>query len=168
MRSEETPWVRLEDYRPSDYRIPKVSMTVAFDPRETIVTTTLTIEPRSGSTPGAPLILDGDDLDLVSAALNDEELAVAGYTSTPNSFVLEKPPAGEFELTLTTRLCPERNTQLMGLYFSEGPILHPVRSGRFSADHLLPRPPGCAFGLHGQAGGRLIGLPHSSGEWQSV
>ena len=112
--------VRLSDYRPTDYRATTVELDFRLDTEETIVVATTTFEPREGTVPGTPLVLDGDELALVSAALDDVKLEGGAYTAEPQRFVLSAPPADRFRLTITTRLEPAKNTKLMGLYRTSG------------------------------------------------
>jgi aminopeptidase N len=112
--------VRLVDYRPTPYAIRTVTLDVALDPEATRVTATLALEPRPGTLPGTPLVLDGDDLTLVALALDGASLAADAYTATPDRLEIAAPPAGPFTLTTTTTLAPAKNTKLMGLYRSSG------------------------------------------------
>ena len=112
--------VHLEDYRPSDYLIPRLSLDFGLDAGSTRVTANLTIERRKDVKPGAPLVLDGDELTLESIALDGKPLAATAFIVNEQALVLKHPPAGRFELTIVTRLAPEANTRLMGLYQSNG------------------------------------------------
>lgn len=118
--SQDNSVVRLEDYTPTPYSIDHVSLTVRLDPLETVVTSTLSIAPREGSSKDAALKLDGDDLVFVSARLNGNVLDAGTYSAAPDQFILNNPPQEAFTLELVTRLAPQKNTQLMGLYRSNG------------------------------------------------
>ncbi len=120
MRTDLASVVRLEDYRPPRYRIPTVELDVRLDGPETLVTATLSLEPASRDDAGAELVLDGDELNLVSASLNGKPLDGDAYAATAERFVLAKPPKKAFTLTLVTKLDPAANTKLMGLYRSSG------------------------------------------------
>ncbi|WP_299472065.1 aminopeptidase N [uncultured Roseibium sp.] len=120
MRSETAPAIRLEDYQPPAYRIEKVHLTVQLDPVETIVTAVLSVTRQPDTTDGTPLVLDGDELILTGAGLNGEDLSTSQYDAAPDRFELLEPPSGPFELSLTTKINPQSNTKLMGLYRSSG------------------------------------------------
>ncbi len=120
MRTDIASVVRLEDYRPPRYRIPRVELDVRLDGPQTLVTATIAFEATSREDAGSELVLDGDELALVSASLNGKALAADAFTATPERFVLAKPPKKPFTLTLVTRLDPAANTKLMGLYRSSG------------------------------------------------
>lgn len=112
--------VRLADYRPTPYTISTVDLDVILDPVQTEVTATLAVSRRDGTAAGTALELDGDELTLVSLALDGVAVPPADYIASPSKLVLPKPPADPFTLTVVTRLAPEKNTKLMGLYRSSG------------------------------------------------
>ncbi len=116
----EAPVVRLSDHRPTDYRATTVDLDFRLDTEETIVVATTTFEPREGTAPGTPLVLDGDELSLVSAELDGAALDEAAFEVDTRRFVLKSPPPTRFRLTITTRLEPAKNTKLMGLYRTSG------------------------------------------------
>ncbi|SFN57885.1 aminopeptidase N [Cohaesibacter marisflavi] len=118
--SQDNSVVRLEDYIPTPYSIDHVSLTVRLDPLETFVTSTLSIAPREGGSEEAALTLDGDDLVFVSARLNGDVLEDSAYSASDEQFILKNPPQEAFTLELVTKLAPQKNTQLMGLYRSNG------------------------------------------------
>ena len=73
MRKDTGQVFRIEDYRPSDYLIPRTSLAFALSPDATLVTAELEVERREGVSPGAPLVLDGDELAFVSLAIDGRE-----------------------------------------------------------------------------------------------
>ncbi len=125
MRTENAPLVRLVDYRPSDFLIDEVLLDVILDPHRTKVTATLRLRPNPAGDPAAPLLLDGDELQLTALSLDDRSLdiddaAAEGLTVTPQMLRLERVPRRPFRLTLTTMIDPSANTKLMGLYRTGG------------------------------------------------
>ncbi|MCJ2124294.1 aminopeptidase N [Methylobacterium sp. J-077] len=118
MRTETPPLIRLEEYRPSDYLIDRVDLDIRLDPHATRIDATLSLRSNPAGRAGAPLHLDGDDLRLVSVALDDTELAADAYTATPSGLSLHAPPQQPFSLRLVTEVDPTANTKLMGLYRS--------------------------------------------------
>jgi aminopeptidase N len=115
--TDSPPTIRREDYRPPDYLIPHIHMTFALEPDATLVTATLTVE-RSGDH-NRPLVLGGDELDLVSVARDGAKLGKRGYTLTDTTLSILDCPV-TFTLEITTRINPAANTKLMGLYVSGG------------------------------------------------
>jgi aminopeptidase N len=121
MRTETGQVISLADYRPTDFVLERVDLTFELDPTETKVEARLIFHRREGVSPDAPLVLDGDELALTSLLFDQIELEAARYTATPDSLVIRDLPASEpFEITITTLINPEANTQLMGLYRSNG------------------------------------------------
>ncbi|PZO81695.1 MAG: aminopeptidase N [Mesorhizobium amorphae] len=110
---------RLEDYRPSAFLIPETRLVFALDPDATLVRSTLSVERREGVDAGAPLVLDGDGLELVSAKLDGAPLDAAAFEATPDRFTLHT-QLERFTLEIETRIAPSKNTVLMGLYRSSG------------------------------------------------
>ena len=120
MRTETgQPVQRLEDYRPTDYVVGTVEMTVRLDPRATRVATTLGCRRRDGASAEAPLILDGDGLRLVSIALDGAPVDAARFEASLDGLTVRDLP-GTFSLTVETEIDPSANTKLMGLYRSRG------------------------------------------------
>ncbi|WP_349370884.1 aminopeptidase N [Salinarimonas sp.] len=120
MRTETAQTVKLSEYRPSDFLIPEVALDIALDPHATRVVARLTVEPNPAGLPDAPLALDGDDLTLVSIALDGAPLSPDAYAANRDGLVIHAPPRRPFSLTIETRLDPTGNTKLMGLYRSRG------------------------------------------------
>ena len=121
MRTETGQVVSLADYRPTDFVLERVDLTFELDPTETKVETRLIFHRREGADPTAPLVLDGDELVLTSLLFDQIEIEPGRYTATPNLLTIRDLPAAEpFEITITTLINPEANTQLMGLYRSNG------------------------------------------------
>jgi aminopeptidase N len=119
MRTEEARPVRLEDYCPPDWRVDTVELDVSLDPAATKVRATLALRP-DGATP-APLILDGDGLDLRALKLDGAALLPEQFVATADRLTIAQPPQRPFRLEIETVVDPSANTQLSGLYRS-GPI----------------------------------------------
>ncbi|HEV7438891.1 MAG TPA: aminopeptidase N [Methylobacterium sp.] len=120
MRTETPPTIRLEDYRPSDHLIDRVDLDVRLAPRETRITAVLALRPNPAGEPGAPLVLDGDDVILLAIDLDGQTLPPDAYAATPSGLTLHRPPARPFTLRIETQVDPTANTKLMGLYRSSG------------------------------------------------
>ena len=68
MRTEEPRAIALKDYRAPDYRISEIALDFILDPQATRVTATSKVA-RTGAA-GAPLVLNGEHMMLVSAAID--------------------------------------------------------------------------------------------------
>jgi aminopeptidase N len=121
MRTETGQVTSLADYRPTDFVLERVDLTFELDPTETKVEARLIFHRREGTSPNAPLVLDGDELVLSSVLFDQIEIDSERYTATPDLLTIHDLPASDpFEITITTLINPEANTQLMGLYRSNG------------------------------------------------
>lgn len=121
MRTETGQVVSLADYRPTEFVLERVDLTFELDPTDTKVEARLIFHRREGADVTAPLVLDGDDLVLSSVLFDQIELEPERYSATARSLTIRDLPAAEpFEITITTLINPEANTQLMGLYRSNG------------------------------------------------
>jgi aminopeptidase N len=118
MRTEEARPVRLKDYRPPDWLVDAVHLDVALDPSATQVRATLTLRPNGNGAAPAPLVLDGDGLNLRALKLDGAALAAEQFVATPDQLTIAQPPQRSFELEIETVVDPSANTQLSGLYRS--------------------------------------------------
>ena len=101
MRTDTGQVFRLEDYRASDYLIPRTQLVFSLSPDRTKVVAELTIERRPGADAAAPLILDGDGLVLVRVEIDGVALQPADYQTTPDRLAIERPPsASRFTLSI--------------------------------------------------------------------
>ncbi|CAI2935649.1 aminopeptidase N [Aminobacter niigataensis] len=119
MRTDTGQVFRLEDYRPSDYLIPRTELDFRLGADNTRVVARLTIERRAGVDKPVQLELDGDGLTLRRIEIDGETVDAANFDATPERLVIYTPPAsGHFTLLIETELAPSRNEALMGLYRS--------------------------------------------------
>lgn len=119
MRTDIAQPIRLKDYRPPDWLVDQVWLDVSLHPARTKVRATLLLRPNPEST-AAPVVLDGDGLSLVSLAIEGAALSADSYVATPDSLTIPQPPNGPFKLEIETVIDPSANTQLSGLYRSNG------------------------------------------------
>jgi aminopeptidase N len=112
--------IHLQDYLIPDYLIEKVDLEVDLNEGFTIVKSHLTVIANPDLTNGfKDLTLVGESLELVSVAINGKLLTADQYRKTDSSLVLFDVPS-QFELDIETRILPEQNTALSGLYKSSG------------------------------------------------
>jgi aminopeptidase N len=108
MREPQAKAIQLEDYVPPAFRVDFVELDVDIRDDHALVRAKLQIR---RSAPG-PLVLDGDELELVSVLLNGKETE---YSITAEHLTLPDVP-DRFTLETVTRICPQKNTKLEGLY----------------------------------------------------
>jgi aminopeptidase N len=111
--------VRLADYQPPDYLVDEVELHFDLTDGHADVHSRLTCRRRPGADAAAPLVLDGEELTLRAIALDGCPLGSGDYQLDEARLVIPSAPE-RFELTLTTRVYPDRNTRLEGLYRSGG------------------------------------------------
>ena len=117
MRTEDPHTIRLKDYRAPDYRIGEIALDFVLDADATRVTATMQVE-RMGAA-GIPLVLNGEQLKLVSLAIDGKPLAADAYALDEAALTIANPPA-RFTLTIITEIAPGKNTALEGLYLAKG------------------------------------------------
>jgi aminopeptidase N len=116
-----SPLIQLADYMPPTYLIDTVDLLIQLHPTQTRVVVTSHFRPNpAASQRGVSLVLDGDELALVSIALDGKPLASTAFTVAADRLTLLDPPGQPFKLTIETCINPEANTKLMGLYRSNG------------------------------------------------
>ena len=120
MRPETSLPIRLEDYRVPDYLVETVDLDFFLDPRATRVRARTAYVPNPRGVEGAPLVLDADELTLVSITLDGRSLESHEYVMSETSLTLVSPPSRRFILDIETKLDPTTNTKLFGLYRSSG------------------------------------------------
>lgn len=110
--------IYLKDYRVPDYLIKTTDLRFEIYDGETIVSSMLQLyrNPEAAS-PASQLTLHGADLELVSIALDGKVLEQADYQFGEESITILNTPA-EFTLITITKIKPEKNTSLEGLYRS--------------------------------------------------
>ena len=112
--------IHLADYQRTGYLIERVSLTITLVPDATRVTSRLSVRPREAGQEATALKLDGDDLVLIGVLLDGAPLMEDDYVVRADGFTLINPPKEAFTLELITEINPEANSQLMGLYRSNG------------------------------------------------
>ena len=118
MRNSVGQPVRLAEYRVPDFLIDAVDLDISLSRDDTRVVAELSMRPNPRGQTDAALRLDGDELSLVSLALDGVALPAADYHAAPDALTLPRPPRRPFKLRIETRLAPAANTRLMGLYRS--------------------------------------------------
>ncbi|MGE0388199.1 MAG: aminopeptidase N [Gammaproteobacteria bacterium] len=115
MREPSPRTVHLSDYTAPAYFIDRVELDVDIRADDAIVTAEMIVSRNPAAPPGAPLRLDGEGLELRSIALDGRPLAPGEYTLEPDALGLAQAPE-RFTLRTVSRIVPQKNTQLEGLY----------------------------------------------------
>jgi aminopeptidase N len=117
MREATTTLVRREAYAAPAYLIRSAEFTFDLDPAKTIVASRLRIERNPGQ-PAQALRLHGEGLTLLRVLADG---ASVSFRHEGDELVIDNPPAADsFTLEMRNTCCPEKNTELSGLYTSGG------------------------------------------------
>ncbi|MES2817649.1 MAG: aminopeptidase N [Pseudomonadota bacterium] len=120
MRTEQPKMIHLKDYQAPDYLIDETYLTFELFEDHCLVHAQLVMRRNPARGAGLPvLVLDGQQLELLSLSLNDRVLPAGDYQVSDSQLSLT-PPAECFTLDSTVRIHPESNTALEGLYKSGG------------------------------------------------
>lgn len=106
---------RRLDYKAPDFTVTDIDLSFDLDLKATKVVAVSNIK-RLTADKSVPLVLDGDSLKLKRVLVNGKEYS---YVETSTSLTLAEVP-DEFELTIETEINPKDNSELMGLYVSDG------------------------------------------------
>jgi len=114
----------LKDYLPPAYRVTHTELTFDLDPSATRVKARLHVERNSEHDPeereaGLPLELAGEQLKLISIAIDGQPLEAGEYEVDETGLVVPRVPE-RFLLDTEVEIDPDANTALEGLYRSNG------------------------------------------------
>src|SRR5258706_16370135 len=114
MREAQAKAILLKDYTPPPFFIERVALDVDIRADDALVKATLAIR-RNPKGKGNDLELNGDELELVSLSLDGKDFP---HKVTSESLTLAGVPDA-FTLETVTRICPQKNTKLEGLYATQ-------------------------------------------------
>ncbi|NIQ97125.1 MAG: aminopeptidase N, partial [Desulfuromonadales bacterium] len=113
--------IYLKDYTAPAFLVDEVDL--RFDLGEDFTTVRSRLKMRrnpDSATAEAPLVLYGRDLELTGLRLDDEEIAASGYDVDEEELRITTSLPESFRLEVTTRIRPQDNTSLEGLYKAGG------------------------------------------------
>ncbi|MDP3539220.1 MAG: aminopeptidase N [Azonexus sp.] len=113
MKTDTPPTVYLKDYTPPAFLIDTVDLDFNIEAERTTVTATLAMR-RNPANPRQSLVLDGEELETLSAAVNGKNVP---FLVSESTLTLEDLPE-QFTLQTVVRINPDKNTRLSGLYRS--------------------------------------------------
>ncbi len=118
MRTEQPKAIYLKDYQAPEYLIDETHLTFELFEDHTLVHAQLVMRRNPERGAGLPpLVLDGQQLELLSLSLDDRPLAAADYQLSDSHLTLQ-PASARFVIDSSVRIHPESNTALEGLYKS--------------------------------------------------
>ncbi|TNE25518.1 MAG: aminopeptidase N [Alphaproteobacteria bacterium] len=107
------------DYRPPEYLIDETDLHFDLHETETRVKSKLTVRRNPDAPEGGPLMLNGEDLKLVSVKLDGKDLDRGDFEVTDKHLIIKRPPEQPFTLEIENEINPKENTMLSGLYIPE-------------------------------------------------
>ena len=118
MREPAAKTIYLKDYTPPSFLIAAIELDVDIRADHALVRAILQIErnPKAADAQ-APLTLDGEEIELLSVALDGRALAPGEYEFGEESLRIARVPQ-RFTLETVSRIRPQTNTRLEGLYAS--------------------------------------------------
>src|SRR5687768_495935 len=119
MRDSAPVVIRREDYAPPPYTIESIDLDFQLGEELTRVTATSRVLRTQWAADDAPLVLDGQNIQLESLAIDGRALLVSEYTLGEETLTIPNVPA-RFELRVVSTLNPLTNRALEGLYVSSG------------------------------------------------
>ena len=111
--------IYLRDYQPPPFFIEKVELNFELGEADTRVESRLFVVRAAATEADVPLVLHGEHLVLESVTLDGQPLLATDYQIAKDSLTIKTVP-DRFELVITTRIKPQDNTELSGLYKSSG------------------------------------------------
>ena len=114
MKTDTPQTVYLKDYTPPAFLVDAVDLDFVIGADSTTVSATLAMR-RNPANPKQPLVLDGDELETLSVAVDGQKWA---FSETPSNLTLNDLP-DSFTLHTVVRINPDKNTRLSGLYRSK-------------------------------------------------
>ncbi|WP_153145272.1 aminopeptidase N [Dechloromonas sp. H13] len=116
MKTDPPQTIYLKDYTPPAFLVDTVDLdfVIAGGGGGTTVTATLALR-RNPARPAQALVLDGDELETLSVAVDGQKVP---FSATPTTLTIADVPDA-FTLTTVVRIDPDANTRLSGLYRSK-------------------------------------------------
>ncbi|MXP27900.1 aminopeptidase N [Porphyrobacter algicida] len=127
-----------KDYKPFAWRMPNTFLDFQLGLDETLVTATLEVERNPVAEVSRTIRLNGDGLELVS--LHCDGADCEGHTMDGDDLVISL-SGDSHTLTIVTRLAPSANSQLMGLYASNGMLCTQCEAEGFRRITFFPDRP---------------------------
>ncbi len=119
MREPQPKSIQLKDYAPPPFLIDSIDLEVDIRDDHALVKALLAVRRNPlGDKTVASLALDGDELELVSVSLDESPLEKSRYAVTPEKLTIAEVP-DRFTLGTVTRIIPQKNTRLEGLYATQ-------------------------------------------------
>ncbi len=138
MNPHEPPVIRREDYKPFPWLVPEIELSFDLGLDATRVVSKLTVARNAKAEPSSTIRLDGDGLELLSVKVDGE--VRNDYTLDEGDLILPL-SADAHEIEIATEISPAANTQLEGLYASNGMLCTQCEAEGFRRITFFPDRP---------------------------
>jgi aminopeptidase N len=115
MKTDAPKVIKLSDYKKPDYLVKTIDLVVHLDNNKTKIQSKMVIEKNTNE--AAPLILNGEELVLLSIVINGEKVDNYDYSTQTHTLTIPNVPL-KFTLEIENEINPEANKTLDGLYKS--------------------------------------------------
>ena len=132
------PEFKRKDYKPFAWTVPGIHLEFALGLEETLVTATLEVARNPDAEHSHTLRLNGDGLELVELRCDDGPCE--SHTRDGEDLLVTL-PGDSHRLTIVTRVKPTENSQLMGLYASNGMLCTQCEAEGFRRITFFPDRP---------------------------
>ncbi len=123
MRDAAPRAINLADYTPPAFLVSHVALEIDIRPGVALVHATLELARNPARAQGPePLVLDGEDLELLRVAVDGREVAPDAYAADAAHLTLAQVP-DRFTLETVVRFDPWKNTKLEGLYATKSGLV---------------------------------------------
>ena len=115
MKTDTPKTINLNEYKKPDYLVETIDLVVHLDSTKTLVQSKMKI--KKDNTENKPLVLNGEELKLISLKINGENFSEYIHSAENHSLTLGNLP-DSFVLEIENEINPEANKTLDGLYKS--------------------------------------------------
>ena len=119
MKEAQPKIIKLEDYRQPDFWISETILKFELFEDHALVHSEIQFTRRDTVSPSIPLVLHGEELELISLCIDKQPVEPQNYQVTEESLTVNTEKQ-TFVLECTTKIKPQDNTRLEGLYKSSG------------------------------------------------
>ncbi len=117
MKTENPRPIYLKDYKVPNFLVEDIHLTFELEDHKTIVSSKITFHKNPESNEGNQLFLNGEHMELISVAIDGENLNTEGYEKSEKGLLI-KETKDKFLLEITNQIDPANNKALEGLYKS--------------------------------------------------
>lgn len=135
---KEPPLIHRKDYRPFPWLVPETQLDFDLGLETTRVTSRLTVVRNAKGDPADTIRLNGDGLEPLSVAVDGE--ALNDWSLDEGDLVLPLRDEAH-EISIVTEIAPSANSQLMGLYASNGMLCTQCEAEGFRRITFFPDRP---------------------------